>query len=74
MKLIPLHIINQEIISLSALARTQYRRSIGTRTGTHVSAANQLRKACSRQRATQRSDQQTAVLLGQSADSLNPYQ
>jgi hypothetical protein len=39
-KLIPLHIINQEIISLSALDRTQYRRSIGTRTGTHVSAAN----------------------------------
>jgi hypothetical protein len=34
--------INQQIISLSisALARAQYLRSIGTRTGAQVSAAN----------------------------------
>jgi hypothetical protein len=32
--------INQQIISLSALARAQYRRSIGTRTGAQISAAN----------------------------------
>jgi hypothetical protein len=32
--------INQQIISLSALARAHYRSSIGTRTGAQVSAAN----------------------------------
>jgi hypothetical protein len=31
---------NQQIISLSALARTHYRSSIGTRAGAQVSAAN----------------------------------